>query len=46
VPAGLTGGTMLFEHWIPDVARVDITYEPMGGSTSPTMKPLAFINME
>jgi hypothetical protein len=45
VPAGLTGGTLLFERWIPGVIKVDITYEPMGGSTSPTMKPLAFIDM-
>jgi hypothetical protein len=46
VPAGLTGGTMLFEHWIPGVLKVDVTYEPAGGSTAPTMNPLMFIDMK
>jgi anti-sigma factor RsiW len=45
VPAGLRGGTMLFQHWIPGADAVGITFEPLGGSALPTMAPLATIKL-
>ena len=40
IPPGLTGGTLLFDKWVPGADSIGITLEPPGGSESPTMAPL------
>jgi anti-sigma factor RsiW len=40
VPAGLTGGTMLFDHWTSGANKMGVTLEPTGGSPLPTSRPL------
>jgi anti-sigma factor RsiW len=40
VPAGLTGGTMLFDKWVPGANAIGVTLEPSGGSESPSSDPL------
>jgi anti-sigma-K factor RskA len=44
LPTGVNGGTMLF-NWVPGADTFGITIEPAGGSQSPTMNPLAVINL-
>jgi anti-sigma-K factor RskA len=40
IPADATGGTMLFDKWVPGADTIGVTLEPSGGSTSPTSAPL------
>jgi anti-sigma factor RsiW len=40
IPPGLTGGTMLFDKWVPGADSMGVTLEPAGGSESPTRAPL------
>jgi anti-sigma-K factor RskA len=40
VPPGLTGGTMLFDNWVPGADAIGVTLEPSGGSPSPTSAPI------
>lgn len=40
IPPDATGGTMLFDKWVPGADTIGITVEPSGGSPSPTSAPL------
>lgn len=44
LPVGVSGGTMPFD-WAPGADTFGITFEPVGGSPSPTMAHIATITL-